>query len=66
MELKMVIGDRVVDSIAVNFSKMGKPGYLEGLRDKLIQKHLDIIDVSAEKPQYYIDNVPSGMNKRGK
>jgi hypothetical protein len=62
MELKMFIGDSLIDSIPVIFSKITQPGYLEQLREKLEEKHADRLASATEAAVFYIDHVPSSMN----
>lgn len=62
MELKMFIGNSLIDSIPVIFSKITQPGYLEQLREKLEEKHADKLASGNGNPVFYIDHVPSSMN----
>ena len=62
MELKMFIGNSLIDSIPVLFSKITQPGYLEQLREKLEEKHADQLATGNGTPVFYIDRVPSSMN----
>lgn len=58
----MFIGNSLIDSLPVSFSKISQKGYLEGLCDKLVQKHQDELKSAPENPVFYIDHVPSSMN----
>ena len=63
MNLKMYLGNNLID--VVNFEKNIKisTGYIETIKMNLEEKHEDIIDLTEEEPVYFIDNVPSSMNR---
>jgi hypothetical protein len=63
MELKMFIGDKLIDVIAINATKLNLPGYVHSLRMDMEEKNEAIIDLSEEEPKFFIDKVPSAMNK---
>ena len=58
----MFIGNNLIDSIPVIFSKITQPGYLEQLREKLEEKHADLVAAGNGTLVFYIDHVPSSMN----
>jgi hypothetical protein len=58
----MFIGNSLIDSIPVIFSKITQPGYLEQLKAKLEEKHAESLATGKETPVFYIDRVPSSMN----
>ena len=62
MDLKMFISDVLIDTIEINAVQFSKPGYIEFLKIELQEKNEDIIDLSNEEPQFFIDAVPSSMN----
>jgi hypothetical protein len=62
MELKMFIGNSLIDSVPVSFSQIRKPGFLEGLTARLKEKHDVLIQAARESPLYFIEHVPSSMN----
>ena len=66
MELKMFIGNNLIDSVPVSFSQIRKPGFLEGLTGKLKLKHEELIQAASETPLYFIEHVPSAMNIKKK
>jgi hypothetical protein len=63
MELQMFIGQHLVDSLPLNLSQMNNPGYIHCLKNELEEKNEDIIDLSVEKPVFFIDSIPSRLNK---
>jgi len=64
MDLKMFIGNELIDTVNINATQLNKPGYVEFLKMEMEEKNEDIIDLSNEEPQFFIDTVPSSMNKR--
>jgi hypothetical protein len=63
MDLKMFIGPQLIDVININQYQFDKPGYIQFLKTEMEEKNADIIDLRKEKPDFFIDNVPSSMNK---
>ena len=63
MELQMFLGNELIDSLPVNFQKITWPGYLEDLRLSLEEKHMELLEKSSQLPLFFIDHVPSSMNK---
>src|SRR5436305_15066602 len=59
MHLNMYINDVLIDSVEINVSLLNK---LNLLKQQLEEKHLDIIDLSNDEPEYYIDGLPSRVN----
>jgi hypothetical protein len=59
MHLNMYINDVLIDSIEINISLLNK---LNLLKQQLEEKHLDIIDLSNDEPEFYIDGLPSRVN----
>jgi hypothetical protein len=64
MDLKMLIGNTLIDTININEAQLAKPGCVEFLKMEMEEKNEEIIDLSNEEPQFYIDAVPSSMNRR--
>lgn len=62
MELKLFLGERVIDTIQIPLDKCHIPGYLTYLKKLLEERNEDIIDLSEEELHFAIDNVPSKMN----
>jgi hypothetical protein len=63
MKLKMVIGNKLVDSIEVPASKLKNREYIAGLRTVLEERNKTAIEKQVYQPVFFIDNVPSAMNK---
>ena len=63
MDLKMFIGPQLIDVIKINQYQFDKPGYIQFLKTEMEEKNADIIDLRNEEPQFFVDNVPSCMNK---
>jgi hypothetical protein len=66
MELKMFIGNNLIESVPVSFAQIRKPGFLETLTGKLKAKHEELIQTASETPLYFIEHVPSAMNIKKK
>jgi hypothetical protein len=62
MELKMELDNHLIDSISVSLQKITIPGYLEGLKQEMEEKHADVIKDTTASPIFYVDHVPSSMN----
>jgi hypothetical protein len=56
MHLHMYINDVLIDSVEINASLLNK---LNLLKQQLEEKHNDIIDLSNDEPEFYIDGLPS-------
>jgi hypothetical protein len=62
MELKMFIGKELIDTIRINPAKWNSPGYIDTLKMDMKEENEDIIDLSNDEPEFFIENVPSSMN----
>lgn len=62
MNLKMYIGDKLIDMETINLSQLNAPGYIASIRAQMEENYEDIIDLSKEEPKFFIDEVPSRMN----
>ena len=58
----MYISGELIATLPVNGSRLHLPGYIDELRDELKDDHDDIIDLSKEPPQFFLDTLPSSMN----
>ena len=56
MHLHMYINDVLIDSVEINASLLNKVNLL---KQQLEEKHNDIIDLSNDEPEFYIDGLPS-------
>jgi hypothetical protein len=62
MYLKMYINKNLVENIPLAKTQVELPGYIQGLRLLLEEKHETIIKKSKEKPEFFIDGLESRMN----
>jgi len=62
MKLDMFLDNKLIDSMVINIARFNEPGYMNGLRLEMEEKHEDVLDLSNEEPQFFIDSVPSSMN----
>jgi len=62
MDLKMFVNGQLIDARVINVLKLSSPGYLHILKMEMEEEHEDIIDLSNEEPQFFIDHIPSSMN----
>lgn len=62
MQLKMFIGGELTGMAEINEQKFHLPGYIQSLRMELEELNEDIIDLSNEEPEFFIEPVPSAMN----
>jgi hypothetical protein len=66
MELKMFIGDILIDSIPISPTYLENRGRLYALQAQLEEKNEDILDLSRIEPSFLIDSVPSRINNQDK
>ncbi len=64
MKLKMYIGETLVAAIALHPNKIKKPGFIDDLVRSLKEKHEHEIEKNFKNAVFFIDNVPSAMNKK--
>lgn len=57
MELLMYIGNDLIESMPVNFTRLSEPGYLGRFKRILKQKHWDLIQQAGKEPEYLVVNV---------
>jgi hypothetical protein len=62
MDLKMYLKNELIDSVKINSTQLNKPGYIGFLKSEMEEKNEDIIDLSNEEPQFFIETIPSSMN----
>jgi len=63
MDLKMFLGNEPIDALKINADHLHKPGHIESLKLEMEEKNEDIIDLSSEEPKFFIETVPSSMNR---
>jgi len=59
MELQMFLNGKLVDSVTINASHLRA---LRAVQQKMEDKHSEILDLSNEDPQFYIEGIASKMN----
>jgi hypothetical protein len=62
MELIMYVGGIPVDSILVDVNQIHSKSYINLLKLDLEGKNEDIIDLSNQEPQFFMNTIPSRMN----
>jgi len=53
--LQMYLGKEFIDATFITQRQLGVDGFVEGARQELLEKHEDIIDLSAEKPSFFVE-----------
>ncbi|HWJ91923.1 MAG TPA: hypothetical protein VNR87_12470 [Flavisolibacter sp.] len=61
MQLIMYINGIPIDSVRVDVTHPA-PGYVNLLKAGLEEKNEEIIDLTNQEPEFFIDTVPSRMN----
>ena len=61
MELLMYIGNDLIESMPVNFTRLSEPGYLGRFKRILKQKHWELIQQSGREPEYLVVNMATQM-----
>jgi hypothetical protein len=62
MDLKMFVKGKLIDERIINILRLNSPGYIHTLKMEMEEKNEDVLDLSAEEPEFFIDHVPSSMN----
>lgn len=62
MDLKMFLGNELIDEMKISAARLNSPGYIQSMKMEMEERNEDIIDLSNEKPEFFIDRVPSSMN----
>jgi hypothetical protein len=62
MELKMFIGENLVDSLPVSRTQLVIPGFIRTLKNELEERNAEIIDLTEETPCFFIDTIPSRIH----
>jgi hypothetical protein len=63
MKLRMFIANNLIDSLPVDFKKLPEPGYIDGLKARLEEKHASLLKETTESVQFFIEHVPSSMGR---
>lgn len=62
MELKMFLEEKLIDVVKIDAFKLNSPGYINSMKEKLKDDNEDILELTQEKPQFFIDHFPSTLN----
>lgn len=62
MELKMFLKEKPIDVATINVFKLNLPGYINSLKEKLKDDREELLDLTEQKPQFFIDQVPLTLN----
>lgn len=54
----MTIDGTVIDQRVVPSQNLSIEGYLQGLQNDMIEQNEDIIDLSVQKPQFFLQTYP--------
>ena len=63
MTLSMFIGNQLIDSVAIDPARPVSAGYIGILKSSLEERNEEILDLSSEDPSFFIDQIPSRMNR---
>ena len=59
----MFIKGELIDTRTINILKLNSSAsYIHSLKMEMEESNEDVIDLSNEEPQFFIDRVPSSMN----
>lgn len=58
----MFLGEQLVDAVKFPAHQLNQPGHIEALKMQMEEENEDILDLSEEQPQFFIETVPSSMN----
>jgi hypothetical protein len=58
MQLMMFIGNDLIESVPLETARISKPGYVGNFKRILKLKHNELIQQSAEKPEFLICEPP--------
>jgi hypothetical protein len=65
MNLMMYIGNDLIESVPLDNGRISKPGYVGSIKRCLKIKHVELIQQSAERPEFLvIDNSPGTTQER--
>ena len=62
MQLMMYIGNDLIETITVDFTRLSIPGYLGGYKRQLKQKYKDLILESAQEAEFLVINMTPATN----
>jgi hypothetical protein len=65
MDLMMYIGNDLIESVPLDNGRISKPGYVGSIKRCLKMKHVELIQQSAERPEFLvIDNSPKPIQEK--
>ena len=60
MQLMMYLGNDLIESMTVNFTRLSEPGYLGRFKRQLKQRHVSLIQETGIEPEFLIvDIIPT-------
>lgn len=62
MHLSMFLGSNLIDSVEIHPNDLHNPHLIRGLKIEMQENNEEIIDLAGERPQFFIENVPSSIN----
>ncbi len=57
MQLMMYLGNDLIETMPLNFTRLSEPGYLGRFKRILKQKHWDAIQQTEKDPEYIVVNL---------
>lgn len=62
MELIMFLGNDFIESVVVNTTKISEPGYLGTFKRQLKDKYWEMIQQTADRPEFLLANITTTAN----
>jgi hypothetical protein len=59
MIVQMIVGNKLIDVRHVPDRNLSIEGYVEGLKNDMLEQNEDIIDLTKEKPEFRFEAFPS-------
>ncbi len=66
MKLILYIGDRIIESVNLDATRISKPGYLGQFKRTLKLKYKEVIREENEKTNFLVVATPGGITKNEK
>jgi len=60
----MFMAGELIDVVQIDLYKINSAGYINSLKIQLEENNAELIDLSEEEPQFFIEPVASAMNNR--
>ena len=58
MLVRMIVGNKLIDLRQFPDKNLSIEGYVEGLKNDMIEQNEDIIDLTDEKPEFKFESFP--------